>query len=490
MKIKVVSLFAGCGGLDLGFKMAGFNIIWANEFDKTIHKTYESNHPGTFLDKRDIRKIPSNEIPDCVGIIGGPPCQSWSEAGAQRGINDTRGKLFFEYIRVLRDKKPLFFLAENVSGMFHARHKEAFQQILSNFQSIGYNVSYKLINAKYYNVPQDRRRLFFIGYRKDLGKTFFFENIQTGSRVLTLKDAIWDLRKSAKPALAKNHTNGYKCKASNHEYMVGGFSTIYMSRNRVRGWGEPSYTIQAGGRHAPIHPQANKMIKIEKNKWVFDPASPSEYRRLTIRECARVQTFPDSFIFYYNGVADGYKMIGNAVPVNLAYTIATTIRKDLEETINKIKKVKTKYGFETTPKRSKTMSRIKSINTKPEVSLRKKLWAKGYRYRKNYKNLPGKPDIVFTKEKIAVFIDGEFWHGYNWAEKKKKIKSNASYWIPKIEKNIKRDKEITKKLEDSGWDVIRLWGHEVNKNVDKNAGKIISCLKSKRKHAKGKNTTN
>jgi DNA (cytosine-5)-methyltransferase 1 len=337
MKIKVVSLFAGCGGLDLGFKMAGFDIIWANEFDKTIHKTYESNHPGTFLDKRDIRKIPSNEIPDCVGVIGGPPCQSWSEAGAQRGINDTRGKLFFEYIRVLRDKKPLFFLAENVSGMFHARYKEAFQQILNNFQNIGYNVSYKLINAKYYNVPQDRRRLFFIGYRKDLGKTFFFENIQTGSRVLTLKDAIWDLRKSAKPALTKNHTNGYKCAVSNHEYMVGGFSTIYMSRNRVRGWGEPSYTIQAGGRHAPIHPQANKMIKIEKNKWVFDPASPSEYRRLTIRECARVQTFPDSFMFYYNGVADGYKMIGNAVPVNLAYAIATTIRKDLKEAINKTK---------------------------------------------------------------------------------------------------------------------------------------------------------
>ena len=141
------------------------------------------------------------------------------------------------------------------------------------------------------------------------------------------------------------------------------------------------------------------------------------------------------------------------------------------------KKAKSKYGFETTPKRSRTMSRIRSIDTKPEVALRKKLWAKGYRYRKNYKGLPGTPDIVFLKEKVAVFVDGEFWHGYNWKEKKKKIKSNSNYWIPKIERNIKRDKEITKKLEGSGWLVIRLWAREVTENVDKSANKIINCLK-------------
>lgn len=336
MRLDVVSLFSGCGGLDLGFKKAGFNIIWANEFDKSIHETYEKNHPRTFLDKRDIRKVPSSEIPDCVGVIGGPPCQSWSEAGAQRGINDERGKLFFEYIRVLRDKKPLFFLAENVSGMFHERHREAFQYILDSFRSVGYNVSYKLLNAKHYNVPQDRRRVFFIGYRKDLNMVFDFGSIPKGPKILTLRDAIWDLRGTAIPALAKNHTNGSGCIVPNHEYMVGSFSTIYMSRNRVRSWDEPSYTIQAGGRHAPIHPQANKMIKIEKNKWIFDPNSPYEYRRLTVRECARIQTFPDNFIFYYRNVADGYKMVGNAVPVNLAYAIASAIRKDLEKAMGKL----------------------------------------------------------------------------------------------------------------------------------------------------------
>jgi DNA (cytosine-5)-methyltransferase 1 len=107
------------------------------------------------------------------------------------------------------------------------------------------------------------------------------------------------------------------------------FSTIYMSRNRVRSWNEPLFTIQAGGRHAPIHPQAPKMIFIEQNKREFVKGQEDKYRRLSVRECARIQTFPDDFIFIYNDIADGYKMIGNAVPVNLALAIAQKIKGDL-----------------------------------------------------------------------------------------------------------------------------------------------------------------
>jgi DNA (cytosine-5)-methyltransferase 1 len=162
MELDIVALFSGCGGLDLGFTQAGFNVIWANEFDKDIWETYEKNHPHTFLDKRDIRKIYSTEIPDCIGIIGGPPCQSWSEAGKQKGMNDERGQLFLDYIRLLKDKQPLFFLAENVSGMLHTKHKKAIDNIITAFEEAGYNVSYKLLNAKYYNVPQDRNGLFLL----------------------------------------------------------------------------------------------------------------------------------------------------------------------------------------------------------------------------------------------------------------------------------------------------------------------------------------
>jgi len=131
------------------------------------------------------------------------------------------------------------------------------------------------------------------------------------------------------PATEKNKTNG-KLSIPNHEYMNGGFSTIYMSRNRVRGWDEQSFTIQAGGRHAPIHPKAPKMKFISKNKREFVKGKEDFYRRLSVRECARIQTFPDNFIFYYNSIADGYKMIGNAVPVNLAEALAKKIMQDLK----------------------------------------------------------------------------------------------------------------------------------------------------------------
>ena len=325
--MNIVSLFSGAGGLDFGFKKAGFNIIWANEYDKDIWETFEKNHSETVLDRRSITNIPSKDIPECIGIIGGPPCQSWSGAGALRGVNDKRGQLFFDFIRVIRDKRPLFFLAENVSGMLLPRNRPALEKIKEMFRESGYELSFELLNACDFGVPQDRKRVFFIGYRSDL-KTKYNFPIPLINK-LTLKDAIWDLKDSALRAKDTQKTNGKNCKIPNHEYMTGGFSTIFMSRNRVRSWEEVSFTIQAGGRHAPLHPQAPKMLFIEQNVRKFVPTQEELYRRLSIRECARIQTFPDEFILYYNNLSAGYKMVGNAVPVNLAYNIAKVIHKDM-----------------------------------------------------------------------------------------------------------------------------------------------------------------
>lgn len=325
--MNIASLFSGCGGLDLGFQESGFNISWANEYDSTIWETYELNHPETFLDKRSITEIPSNEIPDCIGIIGGPPCQSWSEAGAGRGIKDARGQLFYEYIRTLKDKQPLFFLAENVSGILTSRHFEEFKKILAEFKSAKYNVEYKLLNAADYCVPQTRQRVIIVGYHESMGKHFEYP-LPHKTRP-TMQDAIGNMPEPL-PALDKNYANSTgELSIANHEYMHGGFSTMYMSRNRVRGWDEQSFTIQAGGRHAPCHPQANKMIFVEQDKRIFDPKTTKPYRRLSVRECARVQTFPDDFVFKYSKVADGYKMIGNAVPVNFAKALAEVIYRDV-----------------------------------------------------------------------------------------------------------------------------------------------------------------
>lgn len=330
--MKVISLFSGCGGLDLGFEKAGFEIPIANEYDKTIWETFKVNHPNTKLIEGDIRNIKAEDFPAGVdGIIGGPPCQSWSEAGSLRGIEDARGQLFYDYIRILRQVKPKFFLAENVSGMLANRHNEAVQNIISMFEESGYNVSVTLVNAKDYGVAEERKRVFYIGFRKDLDIGFVFPKGSTedDEKKITLRDIIWDLQETAVPSADKNHHNPDA--VNNNEYFTGTFSPIFMSRNRVKNWDEQAFTVQASGRQCQLHPQAPKMIHVGHNRYQYAEGYEHLYRRMTVREVARVQGFPDSFKFLYDNINDGYKMIGNAVPVNLAYEIALSIKEQLQQ---------------------------------------------------------------------------------------------------------------------------------------------------------------
>jgi len=146
-----------------------------------------------------------------------------------------------------------------------------------------------------------------------------------------LKDVIWDLKDTAIPALDKNKSNNSDCLFTNHEYFIGSYSPMFMSRNRVRSWNEPSFTIQASGRQAPLHPQAPKMELVDKNKRIFVPEKEHLYRRLSVREVARIQGFPDDFIFYYDNLNEAYKMIGNAVPINLAFYVAKSIKTALNK---------------------------------------------------------------------------------------------------------------------------------------------------------------
>lgn len=327
--MDLISLFSGAGGLDRGFHNAGFTTLVANEFDPKIYPTFRANFPDVELLEGDIRDFSSSWFPDNVtGIIGGPPCQSWSEGGSLRGIDDPRGRLFYEYIRILKDKQPLFFLAENVSGMLAKRNSTAVDEFKSLFQKAGYDLNLKMLNANHYDVPEDRDRIFFIGFRKDLGISDFQYPTPLSYKP-TLRDAIWDLKDNAIPAKDKNKTNGDSCIIPNHEYFVGGFSTIFMSRNRVRSWDEPGFTVQASGRQCQLHPNAPKMIKISSDKQSFVEGQEHLYRRMTVREVARIQSFPDDYKFLYTDVNYGYKMIGNAVPVNLAYHIAIQIKKTL-----------------------------------------------------------------------------------------------------------------------------------------------------------------
>ena len=308
--LKTVALFAGCGGLDLGFENAGFNIIWANDNNNKVADTYRFNHNNTELVIKSLVDIKSEEIPECDVIIGGPPCQSWSLAGAMKGKEDSRGQLFYEYVRIIKDKRPKDFVAENVKGIVSKAHISSFNEIVEMFKECGYSVTYKLVNAKDYGVPQDRERVFIVGIRNDIASNYIFpEPTHQKGNYITLEKAIGDLRDNP------------------GEWMEGSFSPIFMSRNRRRNWDEVGFTVQASGRQTQIHPHSPEMEKVDKDKWQFKKDSGKTIRRMSVRECARIQTFPDSFKFLSSSLNENYKMIGNAVPVKLAESIAVNLKQ-------------------------------------------------------------------------------------------------------------------------------------------------------------------
>jgi DNA (cytosine-5)-methyltransferase 1 len=320
----LISLFSGVGGMDMGFEKAGFKILWANDQDQTVIPSYASFFPHTAFDTRSLCHIPESEIPKADGIIGGPPCQSWSNSDARRGLHDPNGQLFYDYIRVLHSVKPLFFVAENVSGLIQGKNRNFFKQIIKMMEQEGYLVTWKVVNAHDYGVPQDRMRVLMVGYHHYLNKRFIFP--APLSFRPTLKNAIFDLRKLK---------IGTSRKAANHDLLISGYSSRFMSRNRVRPWNRPSFTIMASARSTPLHPQAPPMVLEEEGKTKqFVPGHEHLYRRLTVRECARIQTFPDDCHFIYRHVRHGYRMVGNAVPVELAFHMAKAIRADLENDLS------------------------------------------------------------------------------------------------------------------------------------------------------------
>ncbi len=219
--------------------------------------------------------------------------------------------------------------------MLASRHDAAVKNIIAMFEECGYNVSVTMVNAKDYGVAEERKRVFYIGFRKDIEIDFVFPKGSTADneKKITLRDIIWDLQDTAVPAAPKNYANPEAI--NNNEYFTGAYSTIFMSRNRVKNWDEQAFTVQASGRQCQLHPQAPKMVKFDKNDCRFVEGKEHLYRRMTVREVARVQGFPDDFRFIYDKVDNAYKMIGNAVPVNLAYEIAASIKEQLEKALSK-----------------------------------------------------------------------------------------------------------------------------------------------------------
>lgn len=327
--MNVVSFFAGCGGFDLGFEQAGFNVVWANDFEKSVAETYKLNHPKTQFVLEDIYNISAEDIPDCEGFIGGPPCQAWSEGGRNLGLKDERGRVFLEYIRLIHAKQPKFFVIENVEGILSDTHIDAFNSFIVALYTAGYIVTYALLDAKDYKIPQDRKRVFVVGIRQELNKACLLPNPTTDCPI-TLRQAIGDIIEQPAFYSEKDIVNQQYVGVLNHDVYNGAYDARFMARNRVRTWEEVSFTIQAQAKNEPLHPQAPKMQFVSADKRIFVKGKEHLYRRLSVRECARIQTFPDSFRFVYSNILDGYKIVGNAVPPRLAYQIALWIKNTLK----------------------------------------------------------------------------------------------------------------------------------------------------------------
>lgn len=325
-EMNVASFFAGCGGLDLGFEQAGFQVVWANELEPHCRATYIRNHPNTIFVLEDICKINPNTIPDCDGFIGGPPCQSWSVGGKQKGLEDARGLLFLKYIELIKAKMPKFFVIENVKGMLNDKFKDVFKDFVDRLSGVGYDVQWTLLDAVNYRIPQNRERVFFVGFRKELNVSFTFPS-PTCTEPVTLERAIGDIVEephyysSTKTKIILDLSQ----KHPNHDVLASKFGSFYYRSNRRRGWHQPSFTINATADFVPLHPSSPKMMFLGHENWNFQKDKLNDYRRLSVRECARIQTFPDNFIFEYDDIKDAYKMIGNAVPPRLGNEIAKFI---------------------------------------------------------------------------------------------------------------------------------------------------------------------
>jgi len=299
--MKVVSLFSGAGGLDLGFLQAGHTIIWANDLYSDAVKTYRNNI-GNHVVEDDIYNILSETIPDCDIVIGGFPCQGFSVANTKRTVTDKRNKLYKQMIRVIKDKKPLFFLAENVKGLLTLAKGSVIKIITEDFITIGYKVKYQLLNAADYGVPQLRQRVIIVGVRNDIDFEYTFPQKQYNEdgtdglkRWVSIKDVFQNLPDPDKPNELTNHDYS-KYKITINKYLG----------HRLIDGDKPSPTVTARG---------------DERGGVVVLHHFNNQRRMSCRELATIQSFPLDFTFYGTR-SSVYRQIANAVPPLLAYTLA------------------------------------------------------------------------------------------------------------------------------------------------------------------------
>jgi DNA (cytosine-5)-methyltransferase 1 len=310
MMFSAVSLFAGCGGSDLGMRAAGIDPIWSNEIDPATCEIFDRVTKQKTMNVGDIRTF--DRFPSADILVGCYPCTGYSQAG-RRNNQDGINFLYQEYDRVLRKLRPLAFIVENVNGMRFSQNSHLLLNQLTRFRSAGYRVSWAVLDAKSFGLAQDRNRIFIVGIRSSERKTFRFpEPAYTPDgpkRYRTLRDVIWKYREAPEGSFNDEPFHWY-----------------YLSRNRRRTWDEQS-CIVAHWRHVPLHPDSTPLVRIGPDHWEFD--GPAVARRLSYLECAALQGFPKPEAFDVGTVSQRFRAIGNAVPPPLFQAVAKELVQQL-----------------------------------------------------------------------------------------------------------------------------------------------------------------
>jgi len=305
--MKLVSLFSGCGGLDLGFINAGFEVIWANDIFKDAVSTYKRNI-GNHITIENVVDIDSKDIPNCDGIIGGFPCQGFSMANMGRHVDDERNTLYLQFVRIVSQKKPKFFVAENVKGILTLGKGAVFEKVKKDFADVGYEVFFKLFNTADFGVPQKRERVILFGVRNDLVPKLkvCFPPSPTHSKDPDLGLIKWY---TCGEALSDIPEPGTKTNLANHE----------ASKYKLR------FNGYLGHRKIdPDMPAPTITARGDEKGGVVIIHHPKNHRRMTVRETAIIQSFPIDFVF--DGTkTSAYRQIGNAVPPLFAQAIGESI---------------------------------------------------------------------------------------------------------------------------------------------------------------------
>ena len=304
--MKVVSLFSGAGGLDLGFVMAGHEIIWANDLYEDAVNTYRQNL-GDHIVCEDISLINERDIPDCDIIIGGFPCQGFSVANTKRHEEDERNALYKQLIRIIDAKKPKFFLAENVKGILSLGKGKVFEMILNDFRELGYKVKYKVLNAADYGVPQTRMRVIIIGVRDDIDFEYEYPQPTHDKKGANGLEPWVSVAEAMNPIPDPDKPNDML----NHEYSKYKLTFNGYLGHRPLDPAKPAPTVTARGDN--------------KGGVVILP-HPNGERRMSCRELATIQSFPYDFEFKGNR-SSIYRQIGNAVPPMLGYAVANVFNE-------------------------------------------------------------------------------------------------------------------------------------------------------------------